>query len=241
MSDHDPIPAAGRQSGMTLVEIVVALVIVGLTFAMAAGAFRLLARSGETGTALIERHDMFSRGIDTLRRDVERLERIPLGKDGNDPQFAFGGDQRALSFVVLEPPFPTAAGLFLVRYAIVERDGHASMVRSRAPFVAAAGRSSARFGDDVTVLEGPYRFGFSYLERQDGRERWVARWSDRVSLPVLVKLDVADGASGAAVLPPLVFRPRIEVEPGCARSGSGPCTILQQKADAAPAGKEKPK
>jgi hypothetical protein len=240
MSDREVIAPLGRQAGMTLVEIIVAFVVVSMTFAMVAGAFRLLARSGATGSELIERHDMLTRGIDSLRRDIERLERVAIGRDAAAADFVFAGDARTLAMVVMEPPFPTLAGFFLVRYAIVAREGGSMIVRSRAPFSASLVRPSPQFADDVTVLEGAYDFGFSYLERRDGRERWVARWSDRNILPVLVRLDVVDAVTGAAALPPLIFRPRADAEHGCARSGSGPCTIQQRSGEAAPA-KEKPK
>jgi prepilin-type N-terminal cleavage/methylation domain-containing protein len=237
MSEPDDIVPAGRQSGMTLVEIVVALVVIGMTFAIAAGALRVLARSGGIGTELIGRHDMFSRGIDALRMDIGRLERIALGKNTADPQFQFAGTERTLEFVVMEPPVPSDAGLFLLRYAIIERDGRGLVVRSRAPFVAESPIPPT--GDEVTVLDGPYRFSFSYLERRDGRQRWVTRWSDRTSLPVLVKLDVVDGDSATAALPPLVFRPRVEVEHGCAKPGTGPCFMARQKENAPPPAPDK--
>ena len=233
-----PVPA-GHQSGMTLVEIVVALVVIGMTFAIAAGAFRVLARSGGIGNELIGRHDMFSRGIDAVRRDIERLERIALGKQADDAQFEFSGTERTMAFVAVEPPFPTHAGLFLIRYEITERGGRGVVVRSRSPYVAGSPIPASRAEDAVTVLDGPYRFVFSYLERREGRERWVARWTDRTSLPVLVKLDVVDGESGVAALPPLMFRPRPEVEQGCAKPGTGPCTMARQQATAPPAAQEK--
>ena len=223
---------------MTLVEIVVALVIIAMTFAMAAGALRVLARSGGIGTELIGRHDMISRGIDALRHDIERLERIALGKQAGDPQFEFVGTERTLAFVLVEPPFPSHAGLFFVRYSIGEREGRGQVVRSRTPFVAGSPSLAPPAEDAVTVLDGPYRFGFSYLERREGRERWVPRWTDRTSLPVLVKLDVVDDDSGAASLPPLLFRPRVEVEQGCAKPGTGPCTMARQQT-APPATQEK--
>ena len=168
MSKPDNIVPAGRQSGMTLVEIVVALVVIGLTFAIAAGALRVLARSGGIGSELIGRHDMFSRGIDAVRRDIERFERIALGKQIDDAQFEFSGTEQTLAFVVVEPPFPTHAGLFLVRYAIIERGGRGLVVRSRSPYVAGSPIPASRAEEAVTVLDGLYRFGFSYLERREG-------------------------------------------------------------------------
>jgi general secretion pathway protein J len=82
-----------------------------------------------------------------------------------------------------------------------------------------------RTDDQVTVLEGFYAFRFSYLERKDGGERWVARWTDRGSLPVLLRLEILDRVPGGTPLPPLVFRPRVEAEQGCVKPRASVCTI----------------
>ena len=239
MSKPDISAPAARQSGMTLVELLVALVVIAMTFAMAAGALRVLAQSGGIGTELIGRHDMFSRGIDALRRDVERFERIALGKQSADPQLEFAGNERAMAFVVVEPPFPSHAGLFLVRYTIIERDRSEFVVRSRSRYIVGSQMPASRAVDEVNVLEGPYRFSFSYLERREGNERWVRRWTEKTTLPVLVKLDVVDWETGTAALPPILLRPRVEAEQGCSKPGGGPCTMARQQATAAPPAQEK--
>ena len=49
MTEPGAISRSDGQSGATLIEVVVALAIVALTLAVAAGGLRLLARSGERG------------------------------------------------------------------------------------------------------------------------------------------------------------------------------------------------
>lgn len=225
MSSSETSARHGPQAGFSLLELIAALVVIGLTLALAGGAFRVLARSGDIGTELIGRHDMLSRGIDALRHDIERMQRVALGKQEGNPQFAFAGEEATLTFVALEPPFPSNAGLFFIQYSILQKDGLGYLVRTRAPFDAGREIASLRTADQVTVLEGSYGFRFSYLERKDGRERWVARWTDRDSLPGLVRLEILDRVPTATPLPPLVFRPRVEAEQGCVKQGLGPCAM----------------
>src|SRR5262249_33235823 len=89
-----------RQAGFTLVELVVALVVIAVTLALALTGLRLLGRSGERGAHLIARHDMLSRGADILRRDIERLERVVRRRE-RDAEFVFSGDERGLAFVLI--------------------------------------------------------------------------------------------------------------------------------------------
>jgi general secretion pathway protein J len=222
MSKLEP-KAADGQSGATLIELVAALVVLALTFAIADSALRFLARSSDRGTELIARHDMLSRGLDALRRDIERLERVAW-KRGRNTEFAFSGDSRGLTFVGIEPPYPTQAAPFFLIYSILQKGEGSTLVRARAPFDAGAKDINALRGEDeVTVLEGPYTFRFSYYERKEGRERWVPRWTERDRLPELIRLEI--GGLGGGALQPIVFRPRVDAEQACIKEGAGACTM----------------
>ena len=242
MSKPDPHSADGGQAGVTLVELVAALAVVALTFAIAGTGLRFLSRSSDRGTHLIARHDMLSRGVDALRRDIEGLERVAW-KRGNNNEFAFRGDSKGLTFVGVEPPFPTQAAPFFIFYSIQQRSDWGALVRGRAPFDAGAKDIDRLPGEDeVTVLEGPYTFRFSYFERKQGRERWVPRWTERDQLPELIRLEILDRGAGGGSLAPIVFRPRVDAEQSCIKAGGGGCTInskgvLPPEAAAAPGGK----
>ena len=219
-----PAIAHGRgESGVTLIELVIALAVVALTLAIAANGLILLARSGDRGAQVMARHDVLSRGTDVLRRDIERLERA-VWKRGDNAEFIFRGDAAGMTFVVVEPPFPTDAGPYFVVYAIQQRRDGATLMRARTPFHASAAdiqRLNAE--DQVAVIEGPYRLRFLYLERKEGREQWLAQWSDRYRLPDLISLEVS-GLDGRGAVPAIVFRPRIDAERGCVKE-EGSCTI----------------
>ncbi len=213
-----------RQSGVTLIELVVALAVVALTLAIAANGLMLLARSGDRGAQVVARHDVLSRGIDVLRRDIERLERA-LWKRGDNAEFVFRGDAAGLTFVVVEPPFPTEAGPYFVVYAIQQRRDGATLTRARTPVRASAADLQRLSADEeVAVIEGPYRLRFLYLDRKEGREQWLAQWSDRYRLPDLIGLEVSGLTDGRGAMPPIVFRPRIDAERGCVKE-EGSCTI----------------
>ena len=217
--------SAGRQSGVTLIEIVVALALVGLTLGIAAGGLRLLGRSGERGAELIARHDGLSRGLDVLRHDIERLERV-VWKPGETAALVFHGDTGRLAFVALEPPFPTEAGPYFLIYSIQQRPDGAVLTRARAPYQASVpDLKRLAGGDAVAVMEGRYRLRFLYLERKDGRQRWVPQWSDPQALPELISLEVSGLTEGGVPLPPLVFHPRVDAERSCVKEDGGACSV----------------
>jgi prepilin-type N-terminal cleavage/methylation domain-containing protein len=215
----------GRQSGVTLIEIVVALALVGLTLGIAAGGLRLLGRSGARGAEVIARHDGLSRGLDVLRHDIERLERV-VWKRGETAEVVFHGDAARLAFVAVEPAFPTEAGPYFLIYSIQQRPDGAELTRTRAPYQASVpDLRRLAGGDAVAVVEGRYRLRFLYLERKDGRQRWVPQWTDAQRLPELISLEVSGLTEGAAPLPPLVFHPRADAERSCLKDDSGACSL----------------
>jgi general secretion pathway protein J len=225
MTKPEPLVAGGGQAGVTLIELVAALVVVALTFAIAGTGLRFLARSSDRGAELIARHDMLSRGLDALRRDIERLQRV-VWKRGRNNEFIFSGDSKGLTFVGIEPPYPTQAAPFFLIYSILQKSDWGTLVRGRAPFDAGAKDINRLRGEDeVTVLEGPYTFRFSYYERKEGRERWVPRWTERDRLPELIRLEIVGLGAGGGSMQPIVFRPRIDAEQACIKGGASACTI----------------
>jgi prepilin-type N-terminal cleavage/methylation domain-containing protein len=226
MTEPGATSEAGRQSGVTLVEIVVALAVVALTLGIAAGGLRLLGRSGERGTEVVARHDVLSRGLDVLRRDIERLERIVWKRGEAAPELVFHGDAGRLVFVAVEPPFPTEAGPYFLIYAVRQRRDGAVLTRERAPYQTSVPDLRRLAGRDAAdVIEGPYRLRFLYLERKGERQRWVPQWYDPRSLPELISLEVSGLTEGSAPMPPLVFRPRVDAERSCVKEDSGACTV----------------
>jgi len=218
------------QAGVSLIEIVVALAIIAVALALAGTGLRLLGRSAERGAAVIARHDILSRGIDVLRRDIERLERVELKRGAGRARLAFHGDAARLILVAVEPPFPTEPGPYFIVYTVEQRSDGATLTRGRAVFNAAA-LDILRLPtqDAVALIEGAYRLRFLYLDREGGRDRWLTRWPDAARVPTLIALEIT-GLDGTAMLPSVIFRPRIDVGAGCIQDG-GPCAL---DSDAAP-------
>jgi general secretion pathway protein J len=227
---------AGRQAGVTLVELIVALTVMAMTLGAAATGLRLLGNSGDRGTRLMAQHDMLSRGVDALRRDIERLERVVRGQ-GREPEFVFHGDARTLVFVAVEPPVPSEPGPYFIVYSVEQADRSGRLVRSRAPYDGSARDiSRLRTEDDVVVLEGPFAFRFSYFERSERQDRWTARWQHKNRLPDLIRLEARGTGEGAVSLPALIFRPRSNAELGCLKeAAAGTCSTRSGGQLAAPA------
>lgn len=219
-----PTATMHRQAGFTLIEIVVALSMLAVILALATTGLQVLGRSAGLGARTIDRNEMLARGLDVVRVDLERIERV-VKVVGEGAQFDFTGDAGRIETVVLEPPYPGDGGLFRLGYGVVREGGTTRLVRTRVPF-RDDGVPSAPSGeaDIVTVLEGTFETRFSFLERSGDQTRWVTRWVDARRLPALIRLELVGTVGGRALSPPVIVRPRVDAEVGCVSAKAGRCS-----------------
>lgn len=214
-----------NQSGMTLVEVVVAVGLFGAVLALATASLRMLSGSAERGERVMSRVDMTARGLHAVRHDLERIERVAYtGRTG--PVFDFKGNKRQISFILIEPPFPTDPGSYRVTYTVNGSGAQSRLTRSRSIF--GPGQSgSQRSGDaaeDVVVIEGLFDIAFSYARRGDGPTTWLDTWAEPRRMPDFIRLDFTSTQPNSIVGPPLIVRLRVDAEVTCLDRARAFCT-----------------
>ena len=177
--------------GFTLLELLIAMVLLGLVMVLLAGGGRIVGRL----EAAIERRAVsladFGRGLDQLRWRLGGALIVDLGRDP-----FFEGDNNAFRFVAVRPDFEPGWPLAAVEVDVVPQGG-GSAVRLRA-----AALDPARPDFDVldeaparTLFEAPVPLDLAYLPRPPergaaggGRQRWQDGWDDPRRLPAAVRI-----------------------------------------------------
>lgn len=215
--------AAGRQRGFTLIELLVSLTVMAVILALLSGALRLLGRNWDANIARIETLDMVSRALDLLARDTANLRRIV--RSSGAPAYVFTGTPEHLSFVALEPPYPTEAVLYFIDYSIAAEGGRSDLIRSRALYKQGMGRfPGATPANRVPLLQGPYRYRFAYGRMVKGEQRWFGEWPFENRLPDLIRLEISDRKGAAVLASPMILRVRSDAEPECLTPQPGMCS-----------------
>ncbi len=191
---------AGGQRGFTLLELVIALAIVGSLLVVAFGGLRVAVAAWTRGEDRAEAHQ-HARGVAVvLSRALAGAYpyRAPLGQ-APEPVILFRGEADRLEFVTSSPAFPAAipAAFTAVVLGIEAEEGGGLVVRQRVM------PNRDPFSEAAVVLRdgGVQRLRFQYLdERGAWRDQWDAQ-AER-ELPRAVRIEVGtarDTGPGARI------------------------------------------
>lgn len=203
-----PSPRRG-EAGMTLVELIVALVLVSLISAAIASGLRLgvsaTKRQEQTGGAQME----IALAQAALRRLIEAA-RPMTGREGNGaPHVLVSGAKDSVTFVVELPHEFGFGGLYEATLAAQESGGTTHLVARFRPHPPQGTLSEA--AHETFLVEGIEGVSFRYFWKANDRETaaWETSWSDQRALPRLVSLSVAFSGGDGRRWTELIARPRL--------------------------------
>jgi general secretion pathway protein J len=199
-----------------LIEMLIALTILGMMAAVALGGVRLGVRTWETvGTRVeSESHRQIVRGF--LRHSLTQVLAVIESSEADGPRPLFTGDGDSLSLVAPLGDHLGLGGAQRLHLAVEEmRDGDARrLVLERTlyyPPRSESGADSAVGGEPErhVLIEGAARIRFDYL-RDDGAggRDWTGRWADEPTLPVAIRLRV-ESDDGRPPWPDLIVPLRV--------------------------------
>jgi len=180
------------ESGMTLLEVLVALMVLALTGLLLTEGFRLGSRvwdrSETEGKLAIERVEV----LGTLRRLIEQAE-PPGALEGSD---GMRGDRQGVSFLSFAAARLTGGTGRQIR---LYRDPQSGQVRLHLADPEDPGQD-----DDLLLLDHSSQMSLRYFGFDQTQEEnvWLDQWEDRRDLPEIVEvtIDVSDDQ------PPLLLR-----------------------------------
>ena len=207
-----------RQSGFTLIELVVAMVLLGTMMLLLYSGLTFALRGWDAGDANGRRTADRRIGENFLRRELTEL--FPMRwKDPVQVKFAFEGETQRLRFVSSRPAGLTLGGLSLVSLE-VEPDAanpkarHLTMRRSM-PDEEAKDFAPLERADKTILIAGVESVEFAYFgtETDFTPPKWTETWPHAARIPQLVRLRVK--TSDGTVMPDFVVRIVLGEEAGC--------------------------
>ncbi len=208
-----------RQAGFTLIEIVVAMVLLAAMMLLLYSALSFSARSWDLGDTVGRRVTDRRMGENFLRREVSEL--FPMRwKETTMPslKFAFEGDRDHLRFVSSRPAGLTQGGLSLVGVE-VQPEAPPSRRKNLVMRRAMPGDEQTSFApldaaQPTVLIEGVDGIRFEYFgaENDFTQPQWTDSWKWPARIPEMIRLHIQaeDGPQ-----PEMVMRVTLGEEAGC--------------------------
>ena len=213
---REPLAASAREAGFTLIELLVSLTILGVMLGLLGGGIRVLSKNSDARAERIDTLDMVSRASDIFARDTAGLQRLVVNSGIEGAHFIFTGGVDRMSFITVEPPFPSSSGPYFVNYSVSPNGDDSELIRARAPYQDGMRKfPGATPANRVKLLQGPFRYQFSYGQRTARGTEWRANWATTTRLPDLIRLQVLDTRRNAAVSPAMIVAVAADAEMNC--------------------------
>ena len=200
------------QAGFTLMEVMIATVLLAVMMSLLLGGMRIGADSWEQGERVAERTSRML-VVDNFFRshlsDVKPLFEMPPDNNpaGTPPKLMFRGDATLLEYAGTLPP-QVRGGMYKFRLYLAEEGERRDLKLAMRPF-STGGKAEGDPIEDLLVVENVASLRFAFYKKSpvEGESRWQEDWKEDF-LPSLVRVDIA--LRGEPPWPSIFVAPRAE-------------------------------
>jgi general secretion pathway protein J len=188
---HAARPPARGDAGFTLVEALVATLLMAIIVGALAAVTGQWLPNWNRGFARLQRGELLAAGVERVVADLASAVFVSVGRA--PAPLLFTGTPVSVTFVRTSIGPNAGIGLEVVQLAESSSQGAVALVRTTAPFMPGAdGAWQGEFANPVTVIRAPYRVSFAYA----GADHvWHDSWNDPRQLPRAVRVQVRDAAT----------------------------------------------
>lgn len=216
-----PPPNKGPRAaaGFTLLEMLVALILLGLISTMALGGVRLGARTWEAVTARTGDDGRVQMARAFLARELAQAVPVYAGDGVSQPRLAYLGESESLIFVAPLAPHFGLGGFQRLALSVADAEtGNGKQLILKRRRFESGDRLDQPSDEDEThiLLQGVAEAGFAYRgDAESDNPGWSKDWRNQDTLPALVRLRVVFADGRRAAWPDLLVARQISTPPGC--------------------------
>jgi general secretion pathway protein J len=206
---------AGGEAGFTLIEVLVALVLFSLLVMLLFDNVRFGLQAWQHGSTNAEQFEHSLVTQDLLRRLIGNIYPMYVTESGGQRQIDFDGSKTAVSFLGNAPIVMGGAGRFRFKVLVEQKQSRTDLVLSATPELASPQGSSTT--TRTLLLSDIDRAEFSYFDAAATGQsaQWRDSWTQRSTLPGLVRIRIGLHSGDARFWPELLIAPRIAADVGC--------------------------
>ena len=197
----------GRQSGFTLLELLVAITLFSMLSVMMYGGLQFGTRVWERRSEASGKQSDVLTVQDVLRREISQAVTLYYRDRRQQTAVAFAGTERELVFGGPVPEALGKGGRHLIKLHLDRGTVGDNLMLVWQPFISEV--SELTFGENAeteVLLDDVAGLTISYFGRpnQTAPARWSRQWQSKTELPELVKIEVAFLEDDPRIWPELV-------------------------------------
>jgi general secretion pathway protein J len=216
-------PANRRSSGFTLLEVMLAIVLLAVLLAGVWGAVRTAVHAMHSGETQIDRTNRLRVAEEFMRRQVSRILPLSYGSDeSTNTNYVFEGDANYMRFVAPMPGYLSKGGPYVQTLRLVGSRNGKQLVFTDYMLNGFDLENEKPSDTEPAVLLDQIQDGkFEYRTLDDNGDLtdWLDQWDDPTVTPVMVRVLITMRPEALVTFPDLEIPLMLDV--GAAHPGSG--------------------
>jgi general secretion pathway protein J len=222
----------GSAAGFTLLEVMLAILLLALLLAGSYGAIRTAVHAMHSGESAIDRTNRLRVAQEFMRHQISRIMPLPFGRDeSTNTNLIFEGRRDFIRFVAPMPGYLSKGGAYVQTLQFVGgRGGGKQLVFSDSMLNGFDLENKKPSDSEPVVLLDQIRDGkFEYrtLDDQGELTDWSDQWDDPSLTPVMVRIEVTMRPEARVTFPAMEIPLMLDV--GAAHAPGRPGNVLNSR------------
>jgi len=200
-----------RQAGFSLIEVLLAITLLGIMMALAYGGLRSITSATDRADAVIQAQTHLRATQQFLHRQLARSLPLNYLVDDQDQFYVFEGERDRIQFVAPMPGYLGAGGPQVQQLTLERGRGGFDLLFRHVPLLAYE-EGSMDDSEPFTLLRGLQDGEFRYMSLdEEGRlSEWENEWLETKEIPVAVAMDLQFDRESLINWPELTVSMRID-------------------------------
>ena len=181
-------------SGFTLLEVMLATMLLALLLAGTYGAIRTAVHSMHSGEAAIDRTNRLRVAEEFMRRQISRIMPLAFGRDeSTNSNFVFEGSGNRMRFVAAMPGYLSKGGPYVQTLTFAGNRRGGKQLLFTDSMLNGFDLDNKDTGTEPSILLDQIqdgRFEYRTLDDQGQLSDWSDKWDDPSVTPVMVRIEV---------------------------------------------------